>query len=67
MKSPKILMLFGTLILLAFLPGCTGSGTWAAQKPAIQLEPCSVGAYQAQCGTLRVYENREARRGERLA
>ena len=30
---------------------------------SIRLEPCQLGAIPAQCGTLKVYENRAARTG----
>lgn len=35
-------------------------------SPSIQLEPCQLGSTQAQCGTLKVYENREARSGRMI-
>ncbi len=60
MNCPRDHILICMLVVLAFLPGCTG------QKPAIRLSPCSVGEYEAQCGTLRVHEDRLARRGRTI-
>jgi len=34
--------------------------------PSIQLEPCQLGSTEAQCGTLKVYENREAHSGRMI-
>lgn len=36
------------------------------QKPSITLRPCTWGSTSAQCGTLRVYENRDARSGRMI-
>ncbi len=38
----------------------------APTQPSIQLEPCSAGSFSAQCGTLKVYENREAKSGRTI-
>jgi pimeloyl-ACP methyl ester carboxylesterase len=65
MKNPKIHILLCILIFLAFLSACSGFGADKA-KPALLLEPCTVGPYQAQCGTLRVYENRIAKKGRKI-
>jgi pimeloyl-ACP methyl ester carboxylesterase len=34
--------------------------------PSIHLEPCQLGSREAQCGTLKVYENRTARSGRMI-
>ncbi len=45
----------------------TASPTAAAsQKPSITLQPCTLGSTPAQCGTLRVYENRAAHSGRMI-
>ena len=36
------------------------------QEPTITLQPCTLGTTPAQCGTLRVYENRAARTGRMI-
>src|SRR5512133_337162 len=39
----------------------------STQEPrSIQLRPCQLGNIQAQCGTLKVYENRAAQTGRRI-
>lgn len=38
----------------------------AAQKSSIALQPCILGSTPAQCGTLKVYENRAARSGRMI-
>ena len=35
-------------------------------KPSVDLQPCTLGTTPAQCGTLRVYENRAARSGRMI-
>jgi pimeloyl-ACP methyl ester carboxylesterase len=59
MKKSVIHLVFSLFFLLAFLPACSRS----SDKPSITLKPCRVGSYQAECGTLRVYENRSAKKG----
>lgn len=67
----KQIILF-VLILLVFLPACIGTGVnqssigQSTQRPALQLEPCTVRNNPALCGTLRVYENRAAQRHNRF-
>jgi len=58
----KIHFLLGTVILLALLSACRGS----AAKPTLTFQPCSVGSYKAQCGSLPVYENRDTRTGRMI-
>jgi pimeloyl-ACP methyl ester carboxylesterase len=62
MNSRKIHLAILVLLLLAFLAACGG----APAKPAIQLEPCTVLYYQAECGKLRVYEDRASRKGRQF-
>ena len=52
------------LILILLATGCSQP----AAKPTITLQPCSGywNSQQAQCGTLQVYENREARSGRKI-
>jgi pimeloyl-ACP methyl ester carboxylesterase len=59
MNNRKIHIALSVLLLLACLPACRA----VPAQPVIQLEPCRVGSYQAECGKLRVYENRSARKG----
>ncbi|RPJ50902.1 MAG: alpha/beta hydrolase, partial [Chloroflexi bacterium] len=35
-------------------------------RPSLQLQPCLLGATPAQCGTLKVYENRTAQSGRMI-
>src|SRR5689334_23865676 len=53
------------LAVLAILAGCVGS-TAKKSNTNIRLKSCSVGGSQAQCGTLRVYENRAAQSGRMI-
>ena len=63
MKNTNIAQSYLLLwVVLSFLSACSGF----AAKPTIQLNPCTVGSYQAQCGKLRVYENRAARSGRMI-
>ncbi|MGA2490835.1 MAG: alpha/beta hydrolase, partial [Anaerolineales bacterium] len=70
-KLEKIFILY-VLVLLAFLPACSGSSATqslvvqATSKPAIQLEPCRLGDIPAQCGKLSVYENRATNTGRMI-
>lgn len=50
--------MFAIFLLFTLLPACT-----APKKPVIQLSPCQVGSYQAECGKLRVFENRATKKG----
>ncbi len=59
MNSRKIHLSLCVLLLLACLPACNS----APGKPVIQLKPCRVSTYQAECGKLRVFENRDAKKG----
>ncbi|HVM72653.1 MAG TPA: alpha/beta fold hydrolase, partial [Anaerolineales bacterium] len=59
MKGLKIHFLLGTLLLLASLPACGRSPA----TPSIALKPCVIAGSSAQCGKLRVYENRDAKKG----
>ncbi len=47
-------------------PTDSSSATSPTLAPTIHLEPCHLGPYQAQCGTLKVYENRAARSGRMI-
>jgi len=60
----KIHLLICTVMLLAFSSACSGF----AAKPTITLEPCNgyQNYPQAQCGTLRVYENRADHNGRMI-
>jgi pimeloyl-ACP methyl ester carboxylesterase len=62
MNNPKFRFALCSLILLTFLSACSG----ASERPTIQLTPCTVGTEQAQCGVLRVYENRAAGSGRMI-
>ncbi len=44
-------------------PALGGQASPASTPPSIQLQPCSLGNSRAQCGTLKVFENRAARSG----
>ena len=61
----KIHSILCVLILLVILPAC-GRSTKQPSKAALQLKPCTVGSFQAQCGRLQVYENRAARSGRKI-
>ncbi len=65
MNNRKIHFALCVFILLALLAGCAG-GTTKQSSTAIQLKPCSLGWSEAQCGTLRVYENRAAQTGRMI-
>jgi hypothetical protein len=57
------------LILAGLLAGCgwlPTPGQPTSRIPSIDLKPCTLGASSAQCGTLRVYENRAARSGRMI-
>lgn len=58
----KISLLFYILVLLAFLQACSGS----ARKQTMQLAPCTLGNIKAQCGTLKVFENRATNSGRTI-
>ena len=62
MNGSKIHFLLSSLILLAFLPACDGSPA----IPSIKLKPCVIAGSSAECGKLRVYENREAKKGRMI-
>lgn len=62
MERPKIHILLRILILLAFLPACGGSPA----TPMIKLKPCVIAGSTAECGKLRVYENRDAKKGRMI-
>lgn len=62
--SKTHLLICTSILLLTVLSACSAS----TGKPTIQLEPCT-GYWnytQAQCGTLRVYENRADRNGRMI-
>lgn len=76
MSLHKIQKFLSLLIVVIFLSACrflaavsqvagtpTASSSTASSplSPSIQLEPCRLGATTAQCGTLKVYEDRAAR------
>ena len=65
------------LILFAFLTACSplsylraqpdsASSTSIPPDRSIQLQPCQLGDIQAQCGTLKVFENRSTRTGRMI-
>jgi hypothetical protein len=61
-NTPEIHFWLCILILLAFLP--TYSGVAASQpKAGLPIKSCTIQSAQAQCGSLRVYENRVAHSG----
>ncbi|MGA2490742.1 MAG: hypothetical protein ABSF99_11255, partial [Anaerolineales bacterium] len=62
MNRPKIHILLSILILLAFLPACGGSPA----VPSIKLKPCVIAGSSAECGKLRVYEDRQAKKGRMI-
>ncbi len=64
MTINRIRLLFCLALLIALLPACSR----LAAKPTITLQPCSGywNSRQARCGTLRVYENRQARSGRMI-
>ena len=51
------------LVLMVFLVSCTRQATVASP---ISLTPCKLGARPALCGTLRMYENRSAKKGRKI-
>jgi pimeloyl-ACP methyl ester carboxylesterase len=61
MKTLHVHFLY-VLILLSFLLG--GCGPKQVQK--IDLQPCRVGDFSAECGTLSVFEDRAARSGRKI-
>jgi hypothetical protein len=65
MNNSKIHFARCVFILLTFLVGCVGI-TPKESKTTIQLKPCSLGWREAQCGTLRVYENRTVQSGRMI-
>jgi pimeloyl-ACP methyl ester carboxylesterase len=61
------------LILFWFLVGCSGLPTprlsalaTATPRPTITLQPCTLSGQRAECGSLTVLEDREARSGRRI-
>ena len=53
-----------TMILIGLLTGCSGL---SAKPPKPDLKPCVVGnEYQAECGTLSVFEDRAAQSGREI-
>ena len=62
MSKAKISILLSILILLAFVPACGGSPA----IPSIKFKPCVIAGSSAECGKLRVYENREAKKGRMI-
>jgi len=66
----KCILLLALAVLLA---ACNSSPFMKAQPtanftstPSIQLQPCQLGNTSAQCGTLKVYENRAAHSGRMI-
>jgi pimeloyl-ACP methyl ester carboxylesterase len=58
-------------ILLGLLTGCSGASPNNAGVPLstptkIELQPCKVGDFSAQCGTLSVFEDRAAQSGRKI-
>jgi pimeloyl-ACP methyl ester carboxylesterase len=76
MNNNKIHIIIIIFLLLAFLVSCSGAPTkqlptetataTATPKPTVQLTPCRIGYRQAQCGSLQVYEDREAQSGRMI-
>ena len=69
-KHNFVLILFLVAILLT---ACNQGSSKAGQInpnrepiPSIDLKPCTLADISAQCGALRVYEDREARRGRKI-
>ncbi len=60
-RSKKFAVLF--LVFAVLLAACTKP---VPKRPEITLTPCKLGITQALCGTLRVYENRDAQRGRKI-
>lgn len=65
MNNPRIHIILASLFWLIILAACTEASA-TATKPAIQLEPCYAGPAKAECGTLNVYENRDAQTGRMI-
>ncbi len=59
--------LFSVLVLIlaacSSAPSLEGQVNPASAPSSIQLQPCKLGSSPAQCGTLKVFENRAARSG----
>lgn len=75
MHKFKFLPLIMILTVVVLLSGCIAPASIAPTpppqatippKPAIDLQPCTLGSTSALCGTLNVYENREARSGRTI-
>ncbi len=81
MNTHNIQKIFTILLLVIFISACSVppgispaaqtpapslSSASSPLSPSIHLEPCQLGAYTAQCGTLKVYENRAARSGRMI-
>ncbi len=65
-KSIFILVLALMLAACSPAPSLVGQAGPASTSSSIQLTPCSLGNSRAQCGTLKVFENRAARRGRMI-
>jgi len=77
----KLLLYTIVLIFIFVLSSCNSAGSTAAvqnnpaqepqqsstSQPAIDLQPCGLGSSSALCGTLQVYENREAHSGRMIS
>jgi hypothetical protein len=78
MNINKFQQYLSLLIVLVFVSACsapavvsqvagtplTSTSTAASPlSPSIRLEPCRLGSTAAQCGTMKVYENRASRSG----
>jgi pimeloyl-ACP methyl ester carboxylesterase len=72
MSTLKIVLIIFVISLLVLLAACNvvsvnqSAADQSSQKSTIQLEPCTVRANPALCGTLRVYENRAAQSGRMI-
>jgi pimeloyl-ACP methyl ester carboxylesterase len=51
---------------LALTGGCSGDRIVAPTRPALPLSDCTVGGFQARCGTLQVPENRQTGTGRQI-
>ncbi len=65
-KSFWILLFVFILVACSPAPSLEGQVHPDTSASSIQLQPCSLGSNRAQCGTLKVYENRSSRRGRMI-
>jgi pimeloyl-ACP methyl ester carboxylesterase len=63
-KTHLLNWLLALILVAACLSACAPAAT--APTPSLHLEPCQLGEIAAQCGTLKVYENRATNQGRQI-